>query len=172
MWLAISRKHTTWGLKHNHTALFRAHTPGRQTSASVSPAVLNSSALLSFGELERQLPLPHPPQLGSRALTCVRTKRQHHTMGSSNLAHPEGPAPGAAGPRAQDCLSRVGHALPEGPPPRHLGCMTGSDRGSSVTSVRGPEPHQPGAPHLRQFPRLPLCLLASGHTRNSAWRKQ
>lgn len=38
----------------------------------------------------------------------------------------------AAEPFRRDSLSRAEHGFPQGTPPHHLGCMTGSDRGPSV----------------------------------------
>lgn len=50
-------------------------------------------------------------------------------MGHWDLIHPDSRLLTAAEPRVWDSPSRAQHSFPEGTPPHHLGCTTGSDRG-------------------------------------------
>lgn len=70
-----------------------------------------------------------------------------------------------AAPFRRDSLSRAEHGFPQGTPPHYLGCMTGSDRGPSVTLSEAENHTSPELPTSSGFLagccffRAP-CLLA------------
>ena len=71
----------------------------------------------------------------------------------------------AAAPFRRDSLSRAEHGFPQGTPPHYLSCMTGSDRGPSVTLSEAENHTSPELPTSSGFLagccfcRAP-CLLA------------
>lgn len=108
-----------------------------------------------------------------RELTWVRTKKQHHTMGRSDLIHTESPAPNCGG-ALQTGFSEQSRAwFPSRNSSPLLGLYDRKWQGAISYIVRSREPHQPRAPHLQRFPcRLLLfqSTLPPGiqrHTRNS-----
>ena len=116
---------------------------------------------------------PVHPWSCRRELTWVRTKKQHHTMGRSDLIHTESPAPSCGG-ALQTGFSEQSRAwFPSRNSSPLLGLHGRKWQGAISYTVRSWEPHQPGAPHLQRFPcRLLLfqSTLPPGiqrHTRNS-----